>query len=124
PEPAPELRGLRGILLAVAIESLLPVRHELLAAIDRRCPHVLADRLGDEEMLVRVPAVGDLREPNLFLAERLAVGLLAVLSVWGAVADVGSDGDQARAGIAEGGLDGGLDRRDVRPLGCTVGVGG
>ena len=94
------------------------------------CPPATASRntrqrvVGHVERLVRVPAVGLLREADLVGAERRAVRLLRVLLVRAAEADVGPDGDQARpvVGVARR-----LDRRlrwrrgrcRPRPAGCA-----
>ena len=82
----------------VAVELAVPGLDEGLALGDRPAEDV--ERLvGDVEVAIRIPAVGLLGQPDLVLAERRAVGLLAVLLVRRAVADVGPDGDQARPAV-------------------------
>ena len=57
---------------------------------------VLADAVGHEELGVLRPAVVPLGEPDLLLAERLAVGGAGVLLVRRAPGDVAVDDDQRR----------------------------
>src|SRR5262245_38011969 len=57
---------------------------------------VLVHAVGDQELRVLRPAIGSLRQPNLLLAERLAVGGAGVLLVWRAPGDVAVHDDQRR----------------------------
>jgi hypothetical protein len=100
------------MLLAVALEQLVPFLLELGAPLAASA-EVRERIVRDVEVLVRVPAVRLLRQPDLVRPEWCAVGLLAVLLVRAAVADMRADGDQARAAIRKGGVDRGLDRLDV-----------
>ena len=60
------------------------------------CGEVLAHAVGHEELRVLGPAVGALGQPDLLVAERLAVRGGGVLLVRRAVADVAVDDDQRR----------------------------
>ena len=75
---------------------------------------VLADAVGNQELRVLGPAVVALGKPNLFFAERLAVGLGGVLLVRGTVADVAVEDEEGGAalGLPED-LKGVLDAIDV-----------
>ena len=69
-----DLGGEIGILRAIAGEQRLPADR----ALRRRAPdaggEMLADAVRHQELRVLRPAVGALGEPDLFLAQRLAVG--------------------------------------------------
>ena len=79
---------------APRVEALAPVGLELDAA--RLLAHVLVDAVGDDEVLVRVPAEHLLGRAHLVLAERVAVGLGGVDCVGRRVGDVRVGDDQAR----------------------------
>ena len=66
--------------MPVGFERPVPFRDQLVAP-GRDLAHLAADVLGHEERAVRIPAVELLREADLVLAQRLTVGLLAVLAV-------------------------------------------
>src|SRR4029079_16189012 len=86
----PALRHLEARPAARAPEPLLVQR---VAALDRAA-EVRARLVGDVEVLVGVPAVGLLGEPDLLLAERRAVRGLGVLLVRRPRRDVRADDDQ------------------------------
>ena len=94
-EDALELGRLVGEVGAVGLEALAPLRLELLAARDRLA-EVLERLVGHEERLQARVAVDLLRELDLLVAERRAVGAVRVLLVRRAGRDVGADDDQAR----------------------------
>src|SRR5262249_51648309 len=90
PVPAPgerpgrdavELIGQVGVLLLVLCDASEPGIAELLAASADAGAEVLVHAAGDEELRVLGPAVGALGEPDLLLAERLAVRPARVLLV-------------------------------------------
>ena len=111
-DPPAELGRQVRVQGGIGIEPRAPVGLQPLAVRDRVAED--GERLvGDVEGLVRVPAVRLLGEPDLVRAERRAVGLLAVVLVRAAVADVGPDGDEARPVVGARGLDGRLDGVDV-----------
>ena len=87
-----ELLGQIGILLGVPLEQIVPLVLELGPLLDGLA-HVVEDFLGNVEVLVRVPAELLLRQPDLLLAERRAVGLGGVLHVRAAVGDVRAELD-------------------------------
>ena len=84
----------RRVLRRPGVDLRRPRLLELGAARDP--VHVLAHVVGDEEVLVRVPAERDLRRAHLVLAERRAVRLRRVHRVRRAVGDVRADDDQRR----------------------------
>jgi hypothetical protein len=82
-----ELLGKIGVLLGVPAEQLVPLVLRLGPA--RQClTHVVEDFLRDVEMLIRVPAQLLLRQPNLLLAQRRAMGLGRVVHIRTAIGDV------------------------------------
>jgi len=82
------------ILFAVPGEEVVPGLAQLPAAqadAGRKMgPHLV----GNQELLIRRPAVGRLGQPHFVFAQRGAVGRMGVLLVRGAVADQRRDDDQ------------------------------
>jgi len=105
----PQLGRLGRVVARIARQRLVPLGDQFLAR-----GHSLAverERLrGNEEMLVRVPAVELLRAADFLLAKGRAVGLLGVVLGRRAVADVRPYRDQAGPLVAPRRLDRGLDR--------------
>src|SRR5271155_4055606 len=58
---------------------------------------MLVHAVGHEELCIFRPAVESFGGLDLLLAQRIAMGLLCILLVWRAVADMAFDNDQARA---------------------------
>src|SRR5204862_5219962 len=96
-------RGFRGCRL-IAMDALPPLADQRLALGDGAA-EVLARLVRNVERAIRIPTVGLLGQPDLFDPERLAMRLLTVLAVRAAVADVGSNGDQAGSFIVPGPFD-------------------
>src|SRR5206468_7775595 len=82
--------------LLVAVEQGDPLRAQPRAAGAETVRETLAHAVGDQELRLLRPAVEALAEADLLVAERLAVGGVAVLLVRRAVADVAVDDDQCR----------------------------
>ena len=116
-----QLRGFGRVRGGVAGQLLAPLGDELLAGRDGLA--ILGQRLvRDEELLVRIPAVGQLGAANLVLAQRRAVGLLRVVLGGRAESDVGSHGDQAGPLVGSRRLDGRVDCRHVVAVRHALGV--
>ena len=77
-----------GYLRLVLARTARPRPRERLAALADAVLEVIVDAVGDEELGVLGPAVDLLGQLDFFFAERFAVGLLGVLLVRRAVADV------------------------------------
>src|SRR5205823_10953788 len=75
---------------------------------------MLVDAVGHKELRVLWPAVTPLREPNLLVSERLAVGCSSVLSIWRPIAYVAVQHDERGAvfRLAKD-IEGALDALDV-----------
>src|SRR4029079_5937238 len=110
--PTAAFGGPAGIRVAVRVVTLLPVLDESVNGRERLAEAAPCG-VGDVEALVRVPAVGLLGQADLVGPERRAVRLLTVVLVRAAIADVRPDRDQARAVVAQSGLDRGLDGGEV-----------
>src|SRR5439155_5422008 len=91
---AVEVVGQGGMARLVALEKTDPFRAQPRAARADAGRETFAYTLGDEELLLFRPAVEALAEPDLLLAQRLAVRGVGVLLVRRAVADVAVDDDQ------------------------------
>ena len=91
-----EVVGQLGVLLAVLLEAGAPGLVQLPAALADAVAEVLVDAVGHEELGVLRPAVVPLGQPDLLLAERLAVGGAGVLLVRRTPGDVAIDDDQRR----------------------------
>ena len=85
-----------GYLALYSLELGEPGVAELLAAAADALLEVLVDAVGDQELGVLGPAVELLGQPDLVLAQRLAVGAVRVLLVGRAPGDVAVDDDQGR----------------------------
>ena len=77
-----------GILGSIGGEEFRPLLPGLRTARADPGGEVLVDAIGHKKLRVLGPAIGVLGEPDLLVAERLAVGRGSVLLVRGAVADV------------------------------------
>ena len=93
-------RPARGTASGTPRSGAIQACAQLPAALADAVAEVLADAVGHEELGVLRPAVVPLGQPDLLLAERLAVGGAGVLLVGRAVGDVAVDDDQRRAGRA------------------------
>ena len=93
----------------MALYSLEPVEPgvaQLLAAAADALLEVVVDAVGDQELGVLGPAVELLGEPDLVLAQGLAVGAVGVLLVGSAPGDVAVDDDQGRPVVRARGTSG------------------
>ena len=79
------------------VVAVVPILLPLRAALDGLA-HVGLHFVGNQEMRIRRPAIGDLGKADLLFSQRFAVGLFGVLPMRRAAADVGINDDQRRAG--------------------------
>ena len=98
-----ELGGELGMRGAIGLELGLPGLTGLDAA--RLVVHVRSDVVGHEELLVLGPAIVGLRELDLLVTERRAMGLGGVLLVRGTGRDVRAHDDDRRAFVLLGRVD-------------------
>ncbi len=80
----------------VALEQGHPFRVEFFAATAEFLSEMIVDTVRHQKFLILGPAIGPFGQPDLFLAQRLAVRARGVLLVRRAVTDVAFDDDQAR----------------------------
>ena len=100
------------VLVAPGPVALIPLGLQRGAA--RALVEVLADLVGDDEVLVGIPAQHLLGQAHLVLAQRRAVGLARALLVGRGPADDRLDADERRALLlAHGLVDGDLERAEV-----------
>src|SRR5713226_5037850 len=86
-DPA-QLIGQLWIVLLVGLEQGRPCRVELSAALPYSFLEMLSHAVRHQEFRVLRPTVGTLGETNLFLAKRLAVGLLRILLMRRSISDM------------------------------------
>src|SRR5438552_13116447 len=79
---------------AVALEASEPLAAERPAPRTQAAPEVLPHAVGHEELRILRPPIGTLGQPDLLLAQRLAMGPARVLFARRAVGDVAVDDDQ------------------------------
>src|SRR5271157_5995216 len=91
-----QLVGQLGVFGLVSPNSLEPGVAQLLSTAADAFMEMLVDTVGDEELGVLGPVVIPLGEPNLLLAQGLAVGGARILLVGRAPADMAVDDDQGR----------------------------
>src|SRR5262245_61181552 len=91
-----QLIGQIGMLGAVSFHAAEPVVAQRLAASPDAGLEVVVDAVGNEELCVLGPAVIALGEPNLLLAQGLAMGGACILLVGRAPTDVAVDDDEGR----------------------------
>ncbi len=91
-----ELVGQFGIFGPIPLYPGEPVVAELLSTQAHTLVEVLVNFVGHEELGVLGPAVVAFREPDLILAQGLAMGGAGVLLVRRAPTDVAVDDDQGR----------------------------
>ena len=95
-----ELAVCRRVRMRVGpcLEPLLPRRAGCRATLAHTL-HMVANRVGDDERLVRIPAEHLLRPPHLVLTERRPVGLRRVDRVGRRVGDVRAENDERRPAV-------------------------
>src|SRR5438552_2843989 len=79
---------------AVALEASEPLAAERPAPRTQAAPEVLPHAVGHEELRILRPPIGTLGQPDLLLAQRLAMGRARILLARRAVGDVAVDDDQ------------------------------
>src|SRR5262245_55413192 len=93
PLHALDLLGELRVLLAIRREQRRPRLASAAAALTDAIAKMLTHPVGDEKLCIFRPTIATLCEPNLLLAERLAVGRAGIMFVRGAIADVTVDQD-------------------------------
>ena len=81
------------------MKSAVHWRWAFAAACTDSGSKVLADAVRDEKLSVLRPSIAALSQPDLIVAERLAMGFRGVLLVWRTVADVAVQDDEGRAAL-------------------------